>query len=222
MRSKAHILDRDFYERPTLEVARELLGQRLVRVLEGQRLSGLIVEVEAYIGEEDKASHAAVGRTPRNEVMYGPAGHAYVYLIYGVHHCLNAVTEAEGFPAAVLIRAIEPREGIEVMRAHRPGRPDDQLTNGPAKLCQALAIDLSLNGADLCTGEVLFIEVANARRGLGTSDSLGGCPASVREEGEHVADDVVIATPRIGVRGDELAKSRPWRFCMQGNRYVSQ
>ena len=185
-------LNRDFYKRPTLEVAQELLGQRLVRVLNGQRLSGLIVEVEAYIGEEDRASHASVGRTPRNEAMYGPAGHAYVYLIYGIHHCLNVVTEAEGFPAAVLIRAIEPAEGIEVMRAHRPGRPDDQLTNGPAKLCQALAINLSLNGADLCTGEALFIG-----------------------EGERVADDAIVATPRVGVRGDELAKSRPWRFCVR-------
>ena len=222
MRSRGHILGRSFYERPTLEVARDLLGQRLVRVIEGRRLSGLIVEVEAYIGEEDRASHASVGRTPRNEAMYGPAGHAYVYLIYGVHHCLNVVTEAEGFPAAVLIRAIEPTEGIELMRAHRPGHPDDRLTNGPAKLCQALAIDLSLNGADLCAGEALFIEVANARR---TTPQAIGCPeppASVREEGEGVADDLVIATPRIGVRGDELARTRPWRFHLRGNRYVSQ
>lgn len=192
-------LNRDFYERPTLEVALELLGQRLVRILNGQRLSGLIAEVEVYIGEEDRACHASVGRTPRNEAMYGPAGHAYVYLIYGIHHCLNVVTEAEGFPAALLIRAIEPTEGIESMRARRPGRLDDQLTNGPAKLCQALAIDLGLNEADLCRGETLFLE-----------------------QGERVADDAIVATPRVGVRGDELARTRPWRFHLQGNRYVSQ
>jgi DNA-3-methyladenine glycosylase len=192
-------LSRNFYERPTLEVARDLLGQRLVRVFNGQRLSGLIVEVEAYIGEEDRACHASAGRTPRNEAMYGPPGHAYVYLIYGLHHCLNVVTEAERFPAAVLIRAIEPAERMGVLRAHRPGRPDDQLTNGPAKLCQALAIDLRLNGADLCRGETLFIE-----------------------EGKHVAEDAIVATPRVGVRGDELARTRPWRFYLQGNRYVSR
>ena len=192
-------LGRDFYRRSTLTVARELLGQRLVRILDGQRLSGLIVEVEAYIGEDDAACHAACGRTPRNEAMYGSPGHAYVYFIYGMHHCLNVVTEEEGFPAAVLIRDLEPLEGLEIMRRYRSGRPDRELTNGPAKLCQALAIDRGFNGVDLCTGEVLFIE-----------------------EGRMVAQEEVGTSPRIGIKADELAMSVPWRFYLQGNAFVSR
>jgi DNA-3-methyladenine glycosylase len=201
-------LGRDFYRRSTLAVARELLGQRLVRVIDSERLSGLIVEVEAYIGEDDAACHAACGRTPRNETMYGPPGHAYVYFIYGMHHCLNVVTEEEGFPAAVLIRALEPLEGLDIMRRHRlplssppmggkeGGR---ELTNGPAKLCQALAIVKSFNGVDLCTSEVLFIE-----------------------EGRMVAQEEIAASPRIGVKADERARSVPWRFYLKGNGFVSR
>jgi DNA-3-methyladenine glycosylase len=192
-------LRRDFYRRSTLTVARELLGKRLVRVVDGQRLSGLIVEVEAYIGEDDAACHAARGRTPRNEAMYGPPGHAYVYFIYGMHHCLNVVTEEVGFPAAVLIRALEPLEGLEIMRRHRPDKPDGELTNGPAKLCQALAIERGFNGMDLCSGEVLFIE-----------------------EGQVVAQEEIGASPRIGIKTDELARSAPWRFYLQGNDFVSR
>lgn len=192
-------LKRDFYERDTLTVARELLGKRLVRVVEGKRLSGLIVEVEAYIGEEDQASHASCGPTPRNEVMYGLPGYAYVYFIYGMHHCFNVVTEEKGFPAAVLVRALKPTEGLDLMRRNRPGCPNGELTNGPAKLCQALAIDGALNGADLCTGEELFVE-----------------------EGRAVADEEIATTTRIGIRGDEGARSVPWRFYIRENEFVSQ
>lgn len=193
-------LDRSFYARPTLEVAQELLGTRLVRVLDGQRLSGIIVEAEAYIGEEDTACHASRGRTPRTEVMYGPPGHAYVYFIYGMHYCLNVVTEREGYPAAVLIRTIVPEEGLDVMRAHRPGRRDRELTNGPGKLCAALAIDRGFNGVDLCTSDVLFIE-----------------------QGQAVRAEDVVTTPRIGIRADDLARSRLWRFvrdCTKSKRLV--
>lgn len=192
-------LRRDFYQRDTLRVARELLGQRLVRVIEGQRLSGRIVEVEAYIGEDDAACHAACGRTPRNEVMYGPPGYAYVYFIYGMHHCLNVVTEEEGFPAAVLIRAIEPLEGLEIMRRHRPDKPDRELTNGPAKLCRALAIDRSFNGVDLCTSETLFIE-----------------------EDRRITEEEIATSPRIGIKADGWARSVPWRFYLRGNPFVSR
>ena len=192
-------LGHDFYQQPTLQMARDLLGKRLVRVLDGQRLSGLIVETEAYIGEADRACHASQGRTPRTEVMYGPPGHAYVYFIYGMHHCFNVVTEEEGFPAAVLIRALEPLEGLEWMRRHRPGRPDDQLTNGPGKLCAALAIDRTLNGVDLCTSKVFFIE-----------------------GGRTIADEEIAISPRIGIKSDEVARSRPWRFYIKGNRCVSR
>ncbi|MBE9470995.1 MAG: DNA-3-methyladenine glycosylase, partial [Chloroflexi bacterium] len=150
-------LSRDFFVRDTLTVARALLGQRLVRMLDGVRLSGRIVEVEAYIGEKDQASHARCGLTGRNAPMFGPPGHAYVYFIYGMHHCFNVVTERQNYPAAVLIRALEPLEGIEVMRARRGGVPHVRLTNGPARLCQALNIDRRrFDGADMCAPDALL------------------------------------------------------------------
>jgi len=182
-----------------LIVARELLGQRLVRLLDGQRIAGRIVEVEAYIGEDDKACHAAPGRTARNAVMYGPAGHAYVYFIYGMHHCFNIVTEREGFPAAVLVRALEPVEGIDVMRAHRGRRNGVELTNGPAKLCYALGIDRALNGVDLVASTELWIE-------------------------QDIAIDrgQVAIGPRVGVRGDERALAAAWRFWARSNQYTSK
>jgi len=197
MENKAR-LKREFYARDTLTVARQLLGQRLVRILDGQRLSGRIVEVEAYIGQADQACHAARGLTPRTAVMFGPPGHAYIYFIYGMHHCLNVVTEQEGFPAAVLIRALEPLEGLPIMRRHRPCRPDHELANGPGKLCQALGITRALNGVDLVTSDVLFIE-----------------------EDAPVPDEEVQTTPRIGVRGDERALTVPWRFLLRDCPFCS-
>jgi DNA-3-methyladenine glycosylase len=130
-------LPESFYARPTSEVAIDLLGRRLVCVREGIARSGIIVETEAYLGPHDLACHAARGRTARTDVMFGPPGHAYVYLIYGMHHCVNAVTEREGFPAAVLIRALEPDPGVEAR------------TDGPGRLCRALGIDRSHNGLSL-------------------------------------------------------------------------
>jgi DNA-3-methyladenine glycosylase len=201
-------LTREFFARDTLIVARELLGQRLVRMpfsaeeggKGGTRVAGKIVELEAYIGEEDQASHARPGRTARNAAMYGPPGHAYVYLIYGMYHCFNVVTYREGFPAAILIRALEPLEGLEVMRQRRDGRSDEELTSGPGRLCEALSIDRQLDGADLCALEArLFVEA-----------------------GEPVPDRDVAVGPRINVRGDEVALSAPWRFAIRGNRYVSR
>lgn len=180
-----------FYLRPTLEVARDLLGCTLVRLLDGQHLAGRICEVEAYVGEDDLASHAARGPTPRNRAMYGPGGLAYVYLIYGMHHCLNVVTEDAGFPAAVLIRAIEPLAGVDVMQAQRAGRPLRTLADGPAKLCQALAIDRRLDGHDLTAGVELWLEA-----------------------GEPAPDAAVQTTPRINVSGDERSKTLPWRFVL--------
>ncbi len=189
-----------FFARDTLMVARDLLGRRLARLVDGNRLTGTIVETEAYVGEGDEASHASPGLTRRNASMYGPPGHAYVYLIYGIHHCFNVVTEREGFPAAVLIRALEPLDGLDVMRRRRGGRVDEELTAGPGRLCEALAIDLQLNGADLCSPEArLFLEA--------------GLP---------VRDEDVVAGPRINVRGDEAAVRAPWRFHIRANRHVSR
>lgn len=193
-------LNRDFFARDTLTVARELLGQRLVRVLNGRRLAGRIVETEAYIGDGDEACHASRGRTRRNATMFGPPGHAYVYFIYGMYHCLNAVTEHDGYPAAVLIRALEPLTGLEAMRARRDGRPDTELTSGPGKLCMALEIDRGFDGADLCAPDArLFVEA-----------------------GKPVPDGAIAAGPRVGVRGDETALNAPWRFYVRDNRHVSR
>jgi len=191
-------LSRGFYARPTVEVARALLGMRLVRVLEGERLAGRIVEVEAYDGRDDRASHASRGPTPRSQIMFGPPGFAYIYFIYGMYHCLNVVTQREGYPAAILIRALEPVEGIERMRALRQ-RPDRELTCGPGRLCQALGITRVLNGVDLCHSDVLFIEAD-----------------------EGVLEEEIVATPRVGVRGDERALKVPWRFLVRDNPFVSR
>jgi DNA-3-methyladenine glycosylase len=184
-------LSRSFFARPTLEVARAVLGMRLVRLEGDTRLAGLITEAEAYIGETDLGCHAKAGRTPRTAIMYGPPGHAYVYFTYGMHWMLNFVTEAERFPAAVLIRAIEPVEGLEIIAARRKGRPPAEWCNGPGKVCQALGIDRQLNGADLCDpGAILFIE-----------------------NGDPILDSSVTIGPRVGLYNvPEPWKSVPWRF----------
>lgn len=163
-------LPRRFYARDPVTLARALLGQRLVRVLDdGTRLAGRIIETEAYLGVEDRAAHSYGGRrTDRNAAMWGPAGHAYVYFIYGLHHCMNVVAEGPGRPSAVLVRALEPLEGLEAMRVFRAGKVpagrlrDTDLCSGPAKLARALRLDRSLDGTDLVNSEVLFIESGRA------------------------------------------------------------
>lgn len=183
-----------FYERDVVQVARELLGMRLVRALNGTRIAGIIAETEAYRGEEDLASHARVGRTARTQVMYGPPGRAYIYFIYGVHWCLNFVAMPDGFPAAVLIRTIFPTEGLDEIAARRPNRPRVDWVNGPGKLTQALAIDGSLNETDLC----------------GPDTELWAEPA------QPVPDSIVTAGPRIGINwAEEPWRSQPWRFLIQ-------
>jgi DNA-3-methyladenine glycosylase len=154
-------------------VARALLGKELVRCYRGERLSGIVSEVEAYFGERDSASHAFRGLTPRNAVMFGPAAHAYVYFVYGMHHCLNVVTGVEGRASAVLIRALQPVEGVATMRRLREGRTG--VADGPGKLCQALAIDRSQNGIDLTLGEALWIEpyLDPPRTAIGKSPRIG-------------------------------------------------
>src|SRR5690606_2172802 len=142
-------LPREFFLRDPVAVARSLLGQRLVRVANDVRTAGLIVEVEAYLGVPDKAAHTSGGRrTPRNESMWGVGGRAYVYFTYGMHHCLNVVVGEAGHPVAVLLRALEPTQGLDAMRRRRPrARRDRDLCSGPGKLCQAMAIDRQLDGA---------------------------------------------------------------------------
>lgn len=182
-----NILPRSFYNRPTLTVARELIGAQLVRILDGKKLAGLIVETEAYISEKDLACHCRAGRTPRTEVMFGEPGHAYVYFTYGNHWMLNAVTEREGFPAAVLIRAIQPIEGAEIMLKRRGGRD----THGPGKICQAMGIGRAENTADL----------------TGTTSGLW------IEAGVKVPNSLVTKGPRVGLNSTpEPWLSKPWRF----------
>lgn len=144
----------EWHDQPTLSVLASILGKVLVHESRGRRVSGVIIEAEAYIGEDDPACHAAPGPTPRNAPLYGPPGRAYVYLNYGLHYLVNAVTEREGFPAAVLIRALEPFEGIELMRKRRGPVPDSRLCSGPGNLTQALGITLKHNRTDLATGAV--------------------------------------------------------------------
>ena len=188
-------LERPFYEQPTLVIAQQLLGKFLVHRLEGWDLAGKIVETEAYIGEDDPACHAAVGRTSRNEVMFGSAGYAYVYFIYGMHYCLNVVTEQEGFPAAVLIRAIESISGIDKMKELRKTQKIDQLTNGPGKICQAFNINRLSNGLDFC-GNVLFI--AN---------------------GDKIESSEIVKSNRIGIKA---GLNHKWRFYIKDSSFVSQ
>jgi DNA-3-methyladenine glycosylase len=184
-------LKREFFIRPTLVVARELLGQRLVFQGNTGRFSGFIIEAEGYIGSEDLACHARVGKTKRNAAMWGPPGYAYVYLTYGIHWMLNFVTEREGFPAAVLIRGLWPVEGIFEMQKKRPVPKIEDLTNGPAKLCQAFGINGEWNGVDLCRSDSkLFVE-----------------------EGFILSDHLVTSGPRVGLNTvPEPWKSMPWRF----------
>jgi DNA-3-methyladenine glycosylase len=192
-------LPRAFYARPTLTVARELLGCVVARRFpDGEILRGRIVETEAYVGEEDKACHARAGRTPRTAPLYGPPGIAYVYLTYGMHHLLNAVTEREGFPAAVLIRAAEPLEGVPRMAAARGTERPHLLTSGPAKLCQALGLDLRHNESDL-RGDLVWFEA-----------------------GEEVPDRAVATSPRVGCESAAPPWDlMPWRMFVKRNPFVS-
>ena len=187
-------LGRRFYRRDPITLARALLGQILVRhVDDGGRLSGRIVEVEAYLGAPDRAAHSYGGRrTPRNESMWLEGGHAYVYFVYGMHWCFNIVAEREGVPMACLVRALEPLEGLEEMRRRRGGREDTELCSGPAKLTQALAIDRSLDGTDLVTSDELYL---------------------VR--GKVVSPGRIESSPRIGVAYAGEWAAKPLRFVIR-------
>lgn len=198
--ARGRALGRRFYLQPTLRVARALLGKVLVHATPDGVAAGRIVEVEAYRGPGDRAAHSFGGhRSARNEVMYGPAGHAYVYFIYGMHHCVNVVTQPAGRPEAVLLRALEPVAGEALMRARRglPDAPAWRLCRGPGALCRALGIGRAENGADLVRGRLCILDAPRVR---------------VR---------AVACTPRIGVdyAGDHAA--RAWRFLLRDSRAVS-
>ena len=190
-------LPRSFYNRPTLDVAKDLLGKVLVHHAAGGTASGMIVETEAYIGEDDPACHAAPGRTRRNEPLYGPPGIAYVYLNYGIHYLVNAVTEADGRPAAVLIRALQPIDGIPLMmtRRFRDARRGDvaSLCRGPGNLTKALGITIAENRLDLVDSQL-----------------------GIEDRGIRV--EAVMCGPRIGIT---VAVDRPWRFWIPANASVS-
>jgi DNA-3-methyladenine glycosylase len=186
----AKILTRADFEQPTLRVARSLLGKYLVRDGDNGLHAGRIIEVEAYVGPEDRACHASRGRTPRTDVMFGPAGMAYVYLVYGMHHCFNVVTEAEGYPAAILIRAVHA--GAEGCTA---GPASGGVINGPGRVCRFFDIDRALNRLDLTRGRTLWIE----------------------DRGDRVPTSAIAAAPRIGVDYAGTWAAKPWRFIMSGD-----
>jgi len=190
------ILPASFYARETELVARDLLGTVLQCTTPEGTASGIIVETEAYVGEHDAASHAAAGRTARTDALYGPPGIAYIYFIYGMYWCINAVTRAEGEPSAVLIRALEPLKGIPLMRTRRPSaRTARDLTNGPGKLCLALGIDGRMHRHRLQRGSLVIRSY------------------------KHIADAEVERTPRIGI---VKAADWPLRWLVRDNPYVSK
>lgn len=194
-------LPREFYTRPNvLTVARELLGKILVvPAKNGRRVSGIIVEAEAYRGPQDRAAHSYGGRrTKRTETMYGLGGTAYIFFVYGMYYQFNVVTGAEEVPHAVLIRALEPVEGIEIMRKRRHGQPDHNLTNGPGKLCIALGIDRRFDRADLLGDKVWT------------------------EEGKTIPRSGIASGPRIGIDYAEEWVEKPWRFWIKNNPHVSR
>lgn len=194
-------LPREFYTRPNVvTVARDLLGKLLVVPNgDGTRVSGIIVETEAYRGPMDRAAHSYGGRrTKRTETMYGIGGTAYVFFVYGMYNQFNVVTNVEDAPHAVLIRALEPVEGLELMRKRRHSQPDHNLTNGPGKLCLALDIDRGLDRADLLGNKVWL------------------------EEGEKIPRSRILSGPRIGIDYAEEWVNKPWRFWIRDNSFVSR
>jgi DNA-3-methyladenine glycosylase len=200
-------LERSFYEKNTLIVAKELLGCALTHITPEGVTKGRIVETEAYMGPEDKGSHSYKNRhTPRMDPLYKTGGFAYIYQLHGYNYCINVVTQKEGIPQAVLIRAVEPVEGLELMAQRRKIDISDSkkiklknLTNGPSKLCQAMNINTSLNGIDLCGDEIFITNQAGLR-----------------------SNEEIVAAPRIHIDYAEEYRDKLWRFLLKGNGFVSK
>ncbi len=182
------VLFRKFYQKNTLKVARDLLGCFLVRRIGNKIIRGVITETEAYVGEDDLACHASRGRTPRTEIMYGQAGHAYIYLIYGMHHCLNIVTEKKDFPAAVLIRGVKPLVTFRA-KGYQLKKQKDLLLDGPGKVCRYFKIDKKLNDRDITKGEKMWVE-----------------------HGTKIKPALIKKSKRIGVDYARHCKHYLWRF----------
>jgi len=209
------ILKKSFYSQPTENVAKELLGKFLRRKINGNLYVGKIVETEAYLGEKDLACHTSKGMTERNKIMFGPAGHAYIYFIYGMYHCFNVVTEKENDPCAVLIRALEPvkiidrsKTGVHSLECNKSCLKQNKLSyrlkselqlNGPAKLCREFEIDKKLNGHDLTLGKKLWIE-----------------------EGEKIKPSQIKKSKRVGVDYAGIWKNRLLRFYIKDNKFISK
>ena len=193
-----NILPKEFYERKTIVVARDLLGKVIIREIGTQKITARIVETEAYAGLDDKASHAHKGRTPRNSIMFGPAGFAYVYFTYGLHHLFNIVTEEVNYPSAVLIRAVEPISGLKFIQENRQGRKYHELTSGPAKFTKAFRIDKCFNGVDITIGKSIWVE-----------------------DGPAISENRIATTPRIGVGYSEECAKWPRRFFIKDNQFIS-
>lgn len=193
------MLTREFYLRDTELVAQELLGKLLIHKTEEGTAAGMIVEVESYLGPEDKGAHSYGNRkSERTRIQYGPGGYAYVFAIYGMHWCLNAVTNGPGKPEVVLVRALEPVEGIELMKSRRGTQKQIDLCNGPGKLCQALGITKAQYGADLCGDELYILEHRS------------------------FSDEEIGVSPRINIDYAQEWKDRLWRYYVKGNAYVSK
>jgi DNA-3-methyladenine glycosylase len=194
------IIPASYYQRPVLSIAHDLLGKKLIRLIDGERVGGMISEMEAYDGEQDLACHARSGKTNRNSVMYGPAGRAYVYFTYGMHWMLNVVCGAENYPAAVLIRGIVPLEGLEIMAGNRKGIPTSNWCSGPARLTRALAINKEFNGVDITSPDSgLFIE-----------------------NYQTIPEELIQRSPRIGIQyAGEPWVSLPWRFTIRERQLSS-
>ncbi|SJZ52717.1 DNA-3-methyladenine glycosylase [Selenihalanaerobacter shriftii] len=197
-------LSLDFYQKDAITLARDLLGKYLVRNIDGEEVIAKMVETEAYVGPEDKACHAYQNkRTKRTEAMFKRGGYTYVYLIYGMYNCFNVVADPKEKPEAVLIRAVEPIKGLEIVKQNRSikSKRKQDLTNGPGKLCQALDIDKSLNDYDLTNGNNLYIKDSK-RRNKGNYD--------------------IISDRRINIDYAEEYRDKPWRFYIKGNNFVSK